>query len=208
MEMRFSGTLRFAPLALASLALGLAATNCSAPDIPRYGSPNSLGGKSPPTPPVADDPKDSNGTAVPCGGKDYASKRPLADGGPATACPVSYKNDIFPFMKSNGKWRCAETASCHGGTIPPKITDDPAESYKLLTKYPGTGAKVTADGQPGTYFNPCSRDIANSAFSQNLGGTAGSQMPKPLGNPSTTTQASAEESARVKTWVECGAPDN
>ncbi len=168
---------------LLALAAALAATNCSAPDLPRYGSPNSLQGKSPPAPPAPEE----SPTQLPCGGKGFIKDEP--------PCAVKWSTDIFPLMKSNGNWRCAEVVSCHGGTIPPKVTDNSEETWDSLRKFPSG---------KGFYINPCSKDKGESGLSLNLSGTqVGSQMPKPPGTP-----ASTEQLAKVDAWLACGSPKN
>ncbi len=165
------------------LPIALGAPSCSAPDEPRFGSPNP-----PITPPV---PRMAS-NAKPCnaGADDFIPNEP--------ACAVSWSKDIFPLMKSSGQWRCA-AAGCHGaGGVEPTISDDADVTWESLRQYP-----LSPPGKGGAYVNPCSRDPEASGLVANLEGRLGSQMPKPPGVPASVDQVRA-----LVVWERCGAPRN
>jgi hypothetical protein len=125
---------------------------------------------------------------VACSAANYAQ-------GDDAACTVTWAADIYPLIK--GAWNCANGAGCHGtGGVAPVIdTTDAKTAFAALAMY--TSAKVTRP-----YINPCSKVEAESAFTASLtagGNGAGTKMP--IGTPAT-----AADIAKVKTWLECGAP--
>jgi hypothetical protein len=121
-------------------------------------------------------------------------------GGPT--CAVSWKSQIFKQMTAAGQWQCA-SASCHGGggVAGPMLSDVATVSYDALVNY---RTKLTTTPLP--YILPCATDPAKSAFYCNvMGSSCGPQMPLMTNGASLLTPA---EVAMVKTWVECGAPNN
>lgn len=110
------------------------------------------------------------------------------DGG----CP-SFATDIFPYVRGDGGWRCADKA-CHGGTQTPLIADDsPAACLESLKK-------ATVGGKP--YVATAGGDGGNeSTFACNLQGTCGSKMPDPPGQ-----DPKSDEICMVQAWIQCGAP--
>jgi hypothetical protein len=120
------------------------------------------------------------------------------DGGTPDAgpCTVSFANVIWPnLLSATGKGACA-SQSCHGGTTAPMFQDAPS-AYTALQ------SEITA-GKP--YINKCSTDTAASGIYCNLGGggmTCGTAMPLPPGQQFSTTDLD-----QIKTWVQCGAPNN
>lgn len=130
-------------------------------------------------------------------------QQPLADGGPvkcdgglpdAGPCSVSFATTLWPNMAATGKWLCAST-NCHGGVTQP-VFQDPAGAYTALSN------RLTA-GKP--YINPCSTDPAASSFYCNMGGGG-----TPCGNPMPLNAPAATmmELDQIRTWVQCGAPNN
>jgi hypothetical protein len=109
---------------------------------------------------------------------------------------VSFKNQIMPTLQV-GKGGCAETKSCHGGGVPPKITTDANETYTSLAAWTGTGNT--------NYINPCVKDKTKGAFAANLRGDqgAGTKMPLPPGLP--LAQADIDN---IDKWQADGAPNN
>lgn len=114
-------------------------------------------------------------------------------------CSVKFNADILPVLKTN----CADV--CHGAkNAPPPVLGDP------LTAYANMDAQRlknnTQDDKARRYINPCSKDSSASYMLCNLekdgpDATCGSHMPVGSTLP-------AETLAKVKTWLDCGAPNN
>ena len=160
----------------------LLAASCSAPELPPYGAPNSLEGKEAPKPPA---------TGAGSGGGTCTPDKFLKD----TTSKVSFKNDIMPLLQV-GKGGCSETKSCHGGSVPPKITTDPNETYSSLAAWKTQGV---------LYVNPCAKDKAQGKFACNLRGDqgCGSKMPLPPG-----VALQATDTDKIDQWQADGAPNN
>lgn len=146
---------------------------CSEPPSTSYGNPNTLDRKALPG--------EGGVEAVLCSGDGGAS----FEGG----CP-SFATQIFPQMKSDGGWRCADKA-CHGGASAPSIDESSAAACLESLK------KITVGGKP--YI--AAGDGGDPTFTCNLQGTCGSKMPKPPGVDPTTA-----EICKVQAWLQCGAP--
>jgi hypothetical protein len=169
----------------AQAALAVAAVNCSEPEPPRLGGPNSLEGKEHPRPSSAEEGNKGEGICGEAGG--------AINGGP---CAVSFAKDIMPLLTGTA-WGCAG-ASCHV-SIPPVITTNAQDTWDALRR------KTTA-GKP--YINPCSVDPAASSFECNLlaTGACGSKMPPP--SAPAATQPTEAEIKKVRDWIVCGSPFN
>lgn len=112
------------------------------------------------------------------------------DGG----CP-SFATDIFPYVRGDGGWRCADKA-CHGGTQTPLIADtNPAACLEALKKITVGGKPYIADAGAGADGG------GESTFPCNLQGTCGSKMPQPPG-----LDPKGDEICMVQAWIQCGAP--
>jgi hypothetical protein len=112
----------------------------------------------------------------------------------AGACSVSFANDIWPnILSATGRGACAQ-AACHGNTYPPVFQDAPSA-------YASLSAEVTA-GRP--YITRCSTDVDASAIYCNLlRGEASCGNVMPLGAP-----LAPADLELIRTWVQCGAPNN
>jgi len=202
---------------LVGLGLGVAAacSNYTPPDVPSYGPPDELAGKTPPAPVGGDDgggtvtpPEDGGGTTGPQTA--YACEEagaPLVDG---SACTTSFANDIFPKMAAGGTWGCAGTANgCHGSAAAVKpYLQASAVAQTAAGFYPVLANFVLLDNSSKPYFNPCSTDPTQSSFVCNTlatgtTGECGISMPTTPG-----TTISAADQATVAAWVACGAPNN
>ncbi len=163
--------------ALCALLLGLGvATACGPDQGPPYGGANALQGVS--TPILA-------AKAGSCGTE-------VSDNN----CSVKFANDIMPILKQNG------CVSCHQSTSLPRLTEEAAATYESMLAWT-LNASSTDPAAP-RYLNPCSKDAKASFFLCNLqkdGATAKCGIHMPTGG-----QISDDALAKVKTWVECGAP--
>ncbi len=182
------------------------------PDVPTYGPPNALTGKTP-LPPGDTTAGDSGSVVVPPpsdgggGGPQVLCQTTggtIVDGGP---CAVSFSAQIFPKMQSGGSLNCGGTLNgCHGSATAsaPKFDTSVAQTaagyYAVLANYAQT------DNGKKPYVNPCSIDPAQSDFVCNTlaagaTGECGSSMPL-------ATPAAAADQALIAQWVACGAPNN
>jgi hypothetical protein len=159
---------------------------CGAPEQPKYGIPNEILGREPP-PAEAETAGDAGTvTVAECVEANFKTDQ-------SATCAVKWSVDLFPKMQT-APWACS-TAGCHGGdTTPPKFTTDTAKgTWDALRKWKGGAGK--------NYINPCSKDPAASFIVGNFKGLEGKQqMP--------TSGASAEDIAKLETWVKCGSPLN
>jgi hypothetical protein len=111
-------------------------------------------------------------------------------------CSVKWSTDIWPLVSATGAWRCA-AGDCHGGVqIPPRIEGEPDKAFADMMKH-------SINGKP--YLNPCSKDLTASTFFCNMAGNspACGKLPMPVG-----ITPVAADIAKLKTWIECGAPKN
>lgn len=143
---------------------------CSEAPQVEFGNPNTLDRKNLPG---------EGGTEViSCTGVDAGQ----FDGG----CP-SFDTNIYPLMRANGAWRCAD-AVCHGGTTSPTMNcEDPASCLQELQA-------MSVGGQP--YL---ARD--GGTLVCNLQGSCGSKMPKPPG-----ADPQPNELCMIEAWLACGSP--
>lgn len=178
----------FSVATVASLAVAVA-VGCNIDPNTHYGDHAGLSKDNLPAPPSSDG-----------GGLDGAlcnGKGPI-DGGP---CSVSWKNDIWPMMSSSGVWKCGDS-KCHGAQAnQPGNLNNEDNAYAALVGWTGTGGKP--------YINPCSTDPAQSAYVCNLDTTTacGTRMPY-SDNVLGSGPALPADSAKLQTWVKCGAPKN
>jgi hypothetical protein len=164
---------------------------------PRFGAPNALANQKQPGP--------SSDTAIGAGGAPAGGATPecVRAGGtlvPAgAACAVSFKTDVLGAFSAGG---CA-LVGCHGGATPanqPRI--DAADGPGTWNEF---GAFKLSNGK--LYINPCSTDPNQSSIAANSNKDApaadrGTLMPPGVvGLP-------ADVLAKIKTWQECGAPNN
>jgi hypothetical protein len=145
---------------------------CSEAPQVAFGNPNTLDRKNLPG---------EGGTEVlSCTGVDAGTF--TGDGG----CP-SFNANIYPLVRANGAWRCADQA-CHGAVSAPQFAcADPATCYTQLQGIQVGGRGYFA-GEAGT-------------FSCNLQGSCGSKMPRPPG-----IDPSPGELCMIDAWLRCGAP--
>jgi len=116
-------------------------------------------------------------------------------------CAIKWSTDLFPQMKNDGPLKCSNP-TCHGlpSTQAPTISDtDPSVAWGQLTKF--TNANLSNK----VYIDPCVKDENASAFTCNLGG-CGTQMPYP--GVAATIPAPDDFKTKLKTWLQCGAPNN
>ncbi len=172
----------FAVVAFVVAAACASIVACGPDQGPPYGGANALQGVSPPV--VAPPPS-------------------ACDGGPPVnpSCGVSFAAQIMPILSTKGSGGCSAT-SCHGTGLPPVITSDPKATWKNLTEQRITTAAKTELA----YVNLCSLSAEASGISCNIQPTAspngcGSHMPQQRDMP-------AADLAVIKTWLECGSPNN
>lgn len=164
--------------AAALVAGHLVLTACGEPSSTRYGNPNTLDRKS--------IPGEGGVESVICSG-DAAPP-----GFEAGACP-SFATDIFPYVKADGGWHCADKG-CHGGTSAPPIENASAAACFASLQ------KITVGGKG--YIVQAPDAGLESTFLCNLQGTCGSKMPKvPPG-----TEPTPADLCKVQAWLACGAP--
>lgn len=127
-------------------------------------------------------------------------------GGEAGACAVSWATDIFPKMKADGAWRCAD-AKCHGGVQPPVMNvTTPALAYDSLKdwKIPGSpNAYIQRGATAGVGGDAGAGDPAKSTIECNLMSQCGQGMPQSPGKA-----PSHDEMCVIHAWLLCGAPNN
>ena len=195
-------------LALAAALLAFAFAALAPGCIPEeqktlYGGPEGLAGRQLPKPLNPTGPQDASTTApgaCPDGGQ------PLA----GTGCTVSWKNDIFTYLKATG--HCGDTG-CHqpGGQTPAFDVNSADNAYNSLAAY--TSSTFQPAGK--RYIDPCSTTPEDSAITCNLtplpgGGKAACEPLMPL----TTTGGTVADPAgdfltnKLPTWLKCGAPNN
>jgi hypothetical protein len=158
----------------------LASTGCNEPPATNYGNPNTLDRKNLP----------GEGGVEPlvCSADAAAG----FDGG----CP-SFAQDIFPYFKADGKWRCAD-AQCHGGKSLPEISDESPEACLASLRAATVGGQsYLASGEGGAP----STDPNASTLLCNLQGACGRKMPEPPGADPTNG-----ELCMIEAWLKCGAP--
>jgi hypothetical protein len=211
------------PMVLAS-TMGLGAMiACSAaetpPDVPSYGPPNGIHGKTPAPPTGSSSGGSSGGSSGSSGGSSGSSGGSSGgSGAPATfacgtpvnggTCNKSWTKDIYPKMKAGGAWGCGTASGCHGtqGGVLPYV--DPSDEHATYVSLQKTMKNVGATELP--YIDPCSTDPAQSLFVCNTlpqATACGASMPTlvpSVGQAATTTQDQAD----ILTWVKCGAPEN
>jgi hypothetical protein len=154
----------------------LSSTGCNEPIGTNYGNPSLLG--------RPNLPGDGGAEPLLCTGD--ASVASTFDGG----CPT-FATDIFPYIRSEGKWKCAD-ATCHGGTTAPSIDGkDPAACLATLKAITVGGKGYIVSGTTGA---------VESTILCNLQGGCGSTMPKPPG-----TNPTQSELCMLTAWLECGA---
>jgi hypothetical protein len=183
-------------LAMVAAGVGAVSVACTAEvSDPRYGPPGGLRNSQLPSPATGSGTGTGTApTSTPEGGTGEGGVNPAS-------CTVKFSTDIYPSMQQGGTWKCASTNGCHGGAGAPSVTIDPnnaATAYTTLSKYTATGGKP--------YFNANSTDPNASAVTCNLAGQCGGQMPPP-GNAAGGAADPATE-AKLKTWLQCGAPNN
>ncbi len=117
-----------------------------------------------------------------------------ADGG----CNVSWSRDIFPNVKAEGPWKCADATKCHGGVQSPKIdTTSASAAYASLKDW-----KIPGSTNP--YINTAGGgDPTKSTIECNLQSQCGQGMPESPGRALTH-----DEICQVDAWLRCGAPNN
>lgn len=206
---------------MVGVATAIACGDTEPPDVPTYGPPNGIAGKSPQCPAGVTCPTGSSGGgssgsgssgggssgSSSGGGSSGSSSGGTSSSGPSYACTisggsivdagpcsVSWLTTIWPAMQ--GAWGCA-SATCHGGGTDPPMDGTASQAYATLADY------TAVNSEP--YFNPCSTSASASAFVCNtaLTGTCGIQMP--LASGGTISDAGLTE---IATWVACGAPEN
>jgi hypothetical protein len=200
----------------AALGVAAACADSEPSDVPNYGPPGGIVGKSPDPPVTGGSGSGSGGgttedagTAATGDGGSVGTPTttfacqtggtPLVDGGP---CTVSWSQTIYPAMQATGAWGCAATGACHGtGNVAPNLSGTTSSSfYTVLANY------TLVPGNANPFFNPCSTDPTKSTFVCNTSptGTCGNLMPL-AGGVGTMTDAGLAE---IATWVACGAPQN
>ena len=125
-------------------------------------------------------------------------------GGEGGACAVSWATDIFPKMKTDGPWHCAD-AKCHGAIQPPIINVttpsaalDSLKDWKIPgspTPYIITAGAIAEAGAP--------TDPTKSTIECNLQSQCGQGMPQSPGKAPTH-----DEMCVIHAWLLCGAPNN
>lgn len=118
-------------------------------------------------------------------------------GGDGGACGVSFARDIFPNMKAEGAWKCAD-GKCHGGTQAPKIDiSSGATAYTSLKDWMIPGSATP-------YINTdAGGDPTKSTIECNLLSQCGQGMPESPGRALTH-----DEICVIDAWLRCGAPNN
>jgi hypothetical protein len=168
---------------------------CAPPEDPAIGAPNGILGRQPPSA-VGD-----GGAAPPSGNQGVACTEADWAKDDDAACAVKWSTDIFP--KVTGAWNCTLAGACHqpgapGGSpaaLPLIDKDNAATAFKQLAEFKN-------DSLGRVYINPCSKVLGESAFHGNISGTVGKVMPPGSG---VSVQADKDQ---LKTWIECGAPNN
>lgn len=116
-------------------------------------------------------------------------------------CSVSFAESIYPII-STGPSSCG-APGCHAtasDNVPNPLADpDPKVVWRLLVDYKFQDRA----GGPLPYVNICSNDPEQSAITCNLDFDA----PCGVAMPENVPLASAEMAA-IRTWLECGAPNN
>jgi hypothetical protein len=166
---------------------------CSAVEQPTIGNFNGVKVPSAPKPRV--------GGANACAPESYVFKA-------TDTCAVSWKTDIYPKMLATGEWSCAKS-SCHestNGALEPYffglgVAPTPAGAYSLI---------AASSAYPKRTINPCSKVANDSYLYCNIGGAGSEQCGKPMpliqrNNPTDPPPVGAD---KLKTWLECGAPNN
>ena len=153
---------------------------CIASDATQFGNPNTLSRQNLPG---------EGGvtlSAVQCAGDDSGVS---FEGG----CP-SFANDIYPYMKPDGKWRCSDP-SCHGAASSPHMDcADPKKCFASLLQ-------IQIQGKP--YIAPDGgADPSAVRMLCSLQGGCGDKMPKPPGSDLTNG-----ELCLVNAWLQCGSPE-
>jgi hypothetical protein len=190
-------------------AITWVALGCS-DDGTRFGAPGGLlhaqlptpnqqgddGGGGPPPPPL-----DGGGVTDAGGGGDSVV---TGDAGP---CQTSWSKDIY--VNATGAWDCTNTAQCHGGLQPPRMTADPSGTYATLVAYTlQMSPKKLPNGSPLPFIQPGSTDPTVSGIECLLAGnTCGTQMPNSL-NGVTGTPLTQAQILNIDSWVKCGSPNN
>lgn len=151
---------------------------CGPDQGPPYAGANALQGKTAP---------------VPAGGK--LASECTTPTSPTAPCSVSYKDKVYPTLNTNGS-----CSGCHASTPATKLPTNAEDFYKDVTK-----RTVQVNKEPLLYVNACSKDPAASSLwchiqSPGTGGDCGDKMP--------SGGLAAADQAIVKTWLECGAPNN
>jgi hypothetical protein len=181
---------------VAAAALAAAAA-CAPPDDPVIGAPGGIIGRRPPGAFVAgagDGDGDGGGTT---GSTPSGACEPANFVGDAN-CAVKWSTDIFPKVKAGGTWNCA-AAGCHQPNAAqaysePLIGATADQAFEDLRKY--KSARM-----PNLYINPCSKDLGASSIHANIAHTLNPAMPPGV-------KGTDADLAKLKTWVECGAPKN
>lgn len=159
-----------------------AAAACVPDQGPPYAGANALQGVAPPLPPTA--PSNCDGGAA-----------------PNASCSVSFRTKLMPMFAATGPGRCG-SGSCHGSDIPPVMSNDAAKTYAELA------AKTVRIGTANVpYVDVCSNKAESSAILCNLApasaaGACGYHM------PTSAPDLAASDLEAIKTWIECGAPNN
>jgi hypothetical protein len=180
----------FALAGVAVAAFLCSISACSDNDTPRLGPYDGLVGHSP-----------GDAAALQAGEAGGGSGGGGSSEG-GSSCSVSWKSDIWTNMIDKTKWSCNATSSCHssGGTGLPTIAGaDSHTDYEALVMYMSTDATPAVPViKPGD-TNESDSELVCVISTTNCG----PQMPAaPLAPLSSADQAS------IKTWVDCGAPEN
>jgi hypothetical protein len=166
---------------------------CSAVEQPNIGSFGGL--KSTPVPTVV------NPNAV-CVASNYIAKA-------GDTCAVSFKTDIFPRLVATGSWGCGKSG-CHEYLAGQEAPYGFGLGANKPTPESAYGAMAAGSSLPKAVINPCTKDINSSYLYCNIGGTGVAQCgtPMPLGARPDATSAPPEGADKLKTWLECGSPNN
>jgi hypothetical protein len=177
-------------LAIAACASAIAVgAACGTDPVTGYGNPNTLARGNLPG-------GDDGGGIGPIACGDAGLPTTDAGGG----CAVSFRQHIYPQVKSDGNWKCAKSG-CHapGGTKPDIDETTPQAAYDSLRATEPIGGNIP-------YINLASKDPAQSGIFCNCASrTCGSPMPKETTGVKALT---VTEICILDAWIKCGSPFN
>jgi hypothetical protein len=116
-----------------------------------------------------------------------------------SACTVSWANQLFPAMQNDGQ--CGSSTSCHlsGGQLPTFLPNNATGTYNSFAQY------TQLENKP--YIKPGDTNAGDSTMDCSLD-TQTCYTLVPMPSAASAPNWSAADKNLVKTWIDCGAPNN